>query len=104
MLSWCHSDFHVYIGDRITLSDKSGLGNLARYIIKACFSKERMVYAMSSKESRQNWAMLIQKIYEVDPLRCPKCQCTVRIIVFIEELDDIEKILRHLDRWERPEQ
>jgi len=27
---------------------------------------------MSSKESRQNWARLIQKIYEVDPLVCPK--------------------------------
>ncbi len=29
LLSWCHSGFHVYIGDRITLSDKTGLGNLA---------------------------------------------------------------------------
>jgi len=28
----------------------------------------------SSKESRQNWARLIRKIYEVDPLVCPKCQ------------------------------
>ena len=44
MLSWRHSGFHVYIGDRITPSDKTGLGNLARYIIRACFSQERMVY------------------------------------------------------------
>jgi len=28
----------------------------------------------SSKEYRKNWARLIQKIYEVDPLTCPKCQ------------------------------
>ncbi|OGR11583.1 MAG: hypothetical protein A2277_04685 [Desulfobacterales bacterium RIFOXYA12_FULL_46_15] len=54
----------------------------------------------SSKESRQNWARLIQKIYEVDPLVCPKCQGTMRIISFIEELDIIEKILRHLDLWD----
>jgi hypothetical protein len=27
----------------------------------------------SSKEYRKNWARLIQKIYEVDPLTCPKC-------------------------------
>ena len=39
---------------------------------------------MSAKESRQNWARLIQKIYEVDPLVCLKCQA------FIEELDVIE--------------
>jgi len=44
MLSWRHSGFHVYIGDRITPSDKTGLGNLARYIIRACFSQERMIY------------------------------------------------------------
>jgi hypothetical protein len=29
MLSWCHSGFHVYIGDRIFSDDKAGLGNLA---------------------------------------------------------------------------
>jgi hypothetical protein len=173
MLSYRHSGFHVYIGDRITPSDKPGLGNLARYIIRACFSQERMVYVpvedsedgiakvvctskdrksrkvftaldwlasltthfpgryeqtvryygwysnksrgmrkkadtddnipavmpndISSKESRQNWARLIQKIYEVDPLLCPKCQGTMKIVAFIEELEIIEKILRHLD-------
>ena len=52
---------------------------------------------MSSKEFRQNWARLIQKIYEVDPLICPKCQGKMRIISFIEELDIIEKILRHIN-------
>ena len=41
---------------------------------------------MSSKEFRRNWALLIQKIYEVDPLNCPKCQGQIRIISFIEEL------------------
>jgi hypothetical protein len=55
---------------------------------------------MSSKESRQNWARLIQKIYEVDPLLCPKCQGTMKIIAFIEEFDIIEKILRHLGLWD----
>jgi hypothetical protein len=28
----------------------------------------------SSKEYRKNWARLIKKIYEADPLICPKCQ------------------------------
>jgi len=49
---------------------------------------------LSSKKSRQNWARLIQKIYEVDPLVCPKCQGSMKIISFIEELDVIEKILK----------
>ncbi|MFH1153325.1 MAG: hypothetical protein V1793_05875, partial [Pseudomonadota bacterium] len=51
-------------------------------------------------ESRQNWARLIQKIYEVDPLVCPKCQGSMKIISFIEKLDVIEKILRHPYLWD----
>ncbi len=176
MLSWHHSGFQIYIGDRIYPSDKTGLGNLARYIVRACFSQERMIYVpdkesddgvakvvyiskdrksrkvfnaldwlarlvthipsryeqtvryygyysnksrgmrkkaymddaipavipneMSSREFRKNWARLIQKVYEVDPLLCPKCQGTMKIISFIEDLDIIEKILRHLDLWD----
>lgn len=45
--------------------------------------------AMSSKEFRQNWARLIQKVYEVDPLICPKCQGSMKIISFIEEIEII---------------
>ena len=43
MLSWYNSGFHVYNGDRIIPSDKTGLGNLVRYIIRACFSQARMI-------------------------------------------------------------
>ena len=39
MLSWRHSGFNVYISDRIYPSDNTGLGNLARYIIRACFKR-----------------------------------------------------------------
>ncbi len=39
MLLWHHSGFNVYIGDRIDPDDKAGLGNLARYIIRACFER-----------------------------------------------------------------
>jgi len=31
-----------------------------------------------------NWARLIQKIYEVEPLTCLKYQPSMRIIAFIE--------------------
>jgi hypothetical protein len=34
----------------------------------------------SSKEYRKNWTRLIQKIYEVDPLTCPKCSGKMKII------------------------
>ena len=50
----------------------------------------------SSKEQRKNWARLIQKIYDVDPLTCPKCRGRMRIISFIGEGEVIKKILKHL--------
>jgi hypothetical protein len=34
----------------------------------------------SSKEYRKKWARRIQKIYEVDPLTCPKCMAKMKII------------------------
>ena len=40
---------------------------------------------VSSKEYRKNWAKLIQKIYEVDPLTCPKCSGKMKVISVIEE-------------------
>ena len=54
------------------------------------------------KACRSRWAALIQKVYEVDPLRCPKCQGEMKIIAFIESRDQpdvVEKILRHCDLW-----
>ena len=54
----------------------------------------------SFKEYRKNWARLIQKIYEIDPLTYPRCQGQMRIIAFIEDKEVIQKILRHLGLWE----
>jgi hypothetical protein len=55
---------------------------------------------LTSRAFRKNWARLIQKIYHVDPLLCPKCQGVMKIISFIEESDIIRKILVHLNLWE----
>jgi hypothetical protein len=41
----------------------------------------------------------IQKIYEVDPLTCPKCLGIMRIISFIEDREVIKTILKHLGLW-----
>jgi hypothetical protein len=56
---------------------------------------------LSSTAWRKNWARLIQKIYEVDPLLCPKCHGAMHIIAFIEEQPVVKKILSHLGLWEK---
>ena len=55
---------------------------------------------MSFNEARQNWARLIQKIYEVDPLVCPKCQNQMKIISIIDDFEIIDIILKHLNLWD----
>ena len=45
MLStWRHSGFNVFCGNRISPTDDTAMENLARYIIRASFSQERMQY------------------------------------------------------------
>ncbi|MEE9556073.1 MAG: transposase, partial [Candidatus Adiutricales bacterium] len=169
LLSWHHSGFNVFCGPRIHPREEEAMENLARYIIRASFSQERMSYVPEeseviyqskdgkkerafdtlewlvpllagcshipnkgeqmvryygyysnvsrgrrqkedqdgflpyiiepeedSKEYRKSWARLIQKIYEVDPLTCPKCHGKMKILSFIEDEEIIKKILKHL--------
>ena len=46
-----------------------------------------------NKGCSKSWARLIKKIYEVDPLVCPKCGGKMRIIALLEDYNIIKKIL-----------
>ncbi|MCP4340650.1 MAG: hypothetical protein GY799_17640 [Desulfobulbaceae bacterium] len=46
------------------------------------------------------WRECIKKIWEVDPLTCPKCTGEMRIISFIYKRTVIKKILIHLNLYE----
>jgi hypothetical protein len=45
------------------------------------------------RKCRMTWAALIKCVYEVDPLKCPKCGGEMRIVSFIDEDAVIEKIV-----------
>jgi hypothetical protein len=47
-------------------------------------------------KSNQTWARLIQKIYEIDPMTCPKCGSDMKVIAVITDLYEVRKILKHL--------
>ena len=53
----------------------------------------------NEKAFRKSWSRLIQKIYEVYPLACPRCNGTMRIISSIEDPSVIRDILNHLGLW-----
>jgi len=51
---------------------------------------------------RLTWASLIKLVYEVDPLKCPNCGGTMKIIALIDrsrQPEVVEKILRHCGLW-----
>jgi len=49
----------------------------------------------------KTWAMLIKRVYEIDPMVCPRCGTEMKVVAFIEPHQDevIEKILRHCGLW-----
>jgi len=54
---------------------------------------------VNARALRRSWAQLIKRVYEVDPLLCPKCGGEMRIIAFIDH-DVVDAILRHLAKAE----
>jgi hypothetical protein len=52
--------------------------------------------SVSAKQSRAAWARLIKKVYEADPLSCPRCHSPMKIIAVIIDPAQVLKILRHL--------
>ena len=44
----------------------------------------------------KGWAAMIRKVYEVDPLLCPKCGGTMKVIAFITDYQAVDRIIDHL--------
>jgi len=60
----------------------------------------QMADVHEARRVRSTWARLIHKVYEVDPLECPRCKGPMRVIALIEDKAVIRKILSHLGLWE----
>jgi hypothetical protein len=48
------------------------------------------------RDAKRRWAELLRRIFEVDPLACPRCGTAMRIVAFITEPTVIDHILEHL--------
>ncbi|MDP7135598.1 MAG: hypothetical protein QF437_34240, partial [Planctomycetota bacterium] len=42
---------------------------------------------------RMRWAALLERVFEIDALRCPRCGSTMRLIAAIEDPDIARRIL-----------
>jgi hypothetical protein len=50
---------------------------------------------------RRRWANLIHRVYEVDPLVCPRCGAEMRVIGFITEPKVIKRLLDYIRKRDR---
>lgn len=68
----------------------------------AAVSDEPSIEEPTTSRSSQAWAMLIKRVYEVDPLSCPECGGQMKVVSFIEppQADVIEAILKHCGLWQ----
>ncbi len=84
-------------------SNKSrGMRKKAEVEASAEPSSEDATSAAAATRSSQSWAMLIKRVYEVDPLSCPQCGGQMQVVAFIEppQGEVVEKILQHCGLWQ----
>jgi hypothetical protein len=44
----------------------------------------------------KGWAEMIRKVYEVDPMVCPQCGGTMKVIAFLTDYAVVDRIIDHL--------
>ena len=47
---------------------------------------------------RSSWARLLKKVFEVDPLLCPRCRVEMKVVAWITDTEAIDTILSHRRR------
>jgi hypothetical protein len=49
-----------------------------------------------SRQDADSGAEMIRKVYEVDPLLCPECGGTMKVIAFLTDHSVVDRIIDHL--------
>jgi hypothetical protein len=44
----------------------------------------------------KGWAEMIRKVYEIDPMVCPECGGTMKVVAFITNYPAVDRIIDHL--------
>ncbi len=71
-------------------------------VVETCSLQQKATPPLNLR--RMRWAELLRRVFEVDPLSCPKCLGEMKLIAFITENQPtlIEKILLHLGEDDTP--
>ena len=79
--------------DKQAVEDAKAAGNAIEIIDVSKHQPRRIPSA--------KWRELIKKVWEADPLLCPKCSNEMRIVSLIDDSAVIKHMLRHLGLWEQ---
>jgi hypothetical protein len=74
-------------------------GKRRRIATQPAEAARREADVREAARARSTWARLIHKVYEVDPLECPRCKGPMRVIALIDDKAVIRRILTHLGLW-----
>ena len=67
--------------------------------VKVCRSTTEVLSEFAQR-AKAAWARLIRKVYDSDPLECPKCKAPMCVVALIEDPVVARAILKHLGRWQ----
>jgi len=112
ILSWPHTGFnvhsHIFIA-RVTshIPDKGQVmvryyelyANAHRGKVKKASQSPTALRIVEEELRRlpsKGWAVMIRKVYEVDPMICPKYGGRMKIVAFITEVAVVDRIIDHL--------
>jgi len=56
----------------------------------------RIVEEEPRRVPSKGWAAMIRKVYEVDPLVCPRCGGAMKVVAFLTEHAVVDRIIEHL--------
>jgi Zn ribbon nucleic-acid-binding protein len=61
---------------------------------------ETAVASPEQRNFKKTWAMLIKKVWEVDPMECPDCGHQMKVVAVIDDRQGVERLLRRMGLWE----
>lgn len=102
MKAWSHSGFKLWLDSQCIYQQ---LTREAKF--KALLENNFQPLELDTAELKpvsKYWATWIKKVYEVDPLLCPKCSGTMKIKSFIHSTSQIKKLCENLGMqdWRAP--
>jgi hypothetical protein len=81
-------------GSVLSLYANAHRGKIKKASLEAC--PLRIVEDKLRRIPAKGWAEMIRKVYEVDPIICPKCGGTMKVVALITDYQAVDGIIDHL--------